>query len=65
MELLQKLKRLVDYGIPVTTIARECHCSPSTLYKYMEGTSLPSGAKQIAIQEGLQKMLNDMNQIIM
>ena len=65
MEVLNKIRMLVDYGIPMTTIARECHCDPSTLYKYMRGVSLPSGAKQIAIQEGLQKMLNDMNQIIM
>lgn len=31
MEDILKLKQLVEFGIPMTILARECHCTPTSI----------------------------------
>jgi hypothetical protein len=59
-----KLKQLIDFGIPITILARECHCSPASIQNYLIGKSIPSGTKQIAMKDGLNHILNTVIQII-
>ena len=59
-----KLKQLIDLGIPMTILARECHCSAASIQNYLIGKSVPSGSKQIAIKDGLNHILSTITQII-
>lgn len=63
MEEVQKLKYLIDFGIQISLLARECHCAQSTIYKYINGESIPSGSKQIALKEGLNHFTETINSI--
>ena len=65
MDDVLKLKQLIDFGIPITILARECHCSPASIQNYLIGKSVPSGTKQIAIKDGLNHILNTVVQIVM
>lgn len=64
MDDILKIKRLLDLGIPMTVLARECHCSPASIQNYIIGKSIPSGSKQIGIKDGLNQWLNKQKQII-
>ena len=64
MDEVLKLKRLIDFGISIAMLARECHCAQSTIYKYINGESIPSGSKQMAIKDGLNHILNNVEAII-
>lgn len=64
MDVVLKLRQLTDYGIPVLVLARECHCSITSIRNYLSGASLPNGGKVIAIQDGLNHILSTMTQII-
>ena len=64
MKEVLKLRQLVDYGIPISLLARECHCSQSAIYKYLNGDSLPSGSKIIGIKDGLEHIFNTIIAII-
>ena len=65
MDDVLKLKQLIDFGIPITILARECHCSPASIQNYLIVKSVPSGTKQIAIKDGLNHILNTVVQIVM
>jgi len=64
MEEIMKIKKLFDFGIPISVIARECHCSPVSIRNYLSGASLPNGSKQIAMKDGLNHLLDVMIKII-
>lgn len=64
MDVVLKLRQLTDYGIPVLVLARECHCSVTSIRNYLSGASLPNGSKVIAIQDGLNHILSTITQII-
>lgn len=64
MNEVMKLKKLIDFGIPVLILARECHCSVTSIRNYISGASIPNGSKMMAIQDGLNHLLNTMTQII-
>ena len=64
MDVVLKLRRLTDYGIPVLVLARECHCSVTSIRNYLSGASLPNGSKVMAIQDGLNHILSTITQII-
>lgn len=64
MEDILKLKQLLDLGIPMTVLARECHCSPASIQNYLIGKSIPSGTKMMGIKDGLYHWLNKQKQII-
>lgn len=57
MNEVTRLKQFADYGIPVLVLARECHCSVSSIRNYLSGASLPNGSKVIAIQDGLNHIV--------
>lgn len=59
-----KLKKLADYGIPVLILARECHCSVTSIRNYLSGASLPNGSKVIAIQDGLEHIIQTLEAIV-
>lgn len=64
MNEILKLKQLIDYGIPILVLARECHCSVTSIRNYISGASIPNGSKQIAIKDGLNHILNTLAEII-
>ena len=64
MDEVKKLKILVEYGIPVLVLARECHCSITSIRNYISGASIPNGGKQIAIKDGLNHIVDTLAQII-
>ena len=64
MDVVLKLRQLTDYGIPVLVLARECHCSVTSIRNYLSGASLPNGSKVMAIQDGLNHILSTITQII-
>lgn len=64
MDEVMKLKELINFGIPVLVLARECHCSVTSIRNYISGASIPNGSKTIAIKDGLDHLLNTMTQII-
>lgn len=64
MDVVLKLRRLTDYGIPVLVLARECHCSVTSIRNYLSGASLPNGSKVMAIQDGMNHILSTITQII-
>lgn len=64
MDDILKLKQLLDLGIPMTILARECHCSPASIQNYLIGKSTPSGTKALGIKEGLSYWLKKQKQII-
>ena len=64
MNEILKLKQLTDYGIPILVLARECHCSVTSIRNYISGASIPNGSKQIAIKDGLNHILNTLAEII-
>ena len=64
MEDILKLKQLLDLGIPMTVLARECHCSPASIQNYLIGKSIPSGTKMMGIKDGLTHILRTVEAII-
>jgi len=64
MDVVLKLRQLTDYGIPVLVLARECHCSITSIRNYLSGASLPNGSKVIAIQDGLNHILQTIETIV-
>lgn len=64
MNEVLKLKKLADYGIPVLILARECHCSVTSIRNYLSGASLPNGSKVIAIQDGLEHIIQTLEAIV-
>lgn len=64
MDVVLKLRQLTDYGIPVLVLARECHCSVTSIRNYLSGASLPNGSKVMAIQDGLNHILQTIEAII-
>ena len=64
MEEIVKLRRLKEFGIPVSVLARECHCSLSAMNHYINGINLPNGAKTMAIKDGLEHIFNTIMAII-
>lgn len=64
MEEIFKLRRLKDFGIPVSILARECHCSLSAMNHYINGTNLPNGTKTMAIKDGLEHIFSTIMAII-
>lgn len=64
MNEVMKLKELADLGIPVLVLARECHCSVTSIRNYLSGASIPNGSKIMAIKDGLDHLLNTITQIV-
>jgi hypothetical protein len=64
MEEILKLRRLKEFGIPVSVLARECHCSLSAMNHYINEMNLPNGAKTMAIKDGLKHIFNTIMTII-
>lgn len=63
MNEVMKLKELADFGIPVLVLARECHCSVTSIRNYLSGASIPNGSKIIAIQDGINHIAEIINNI--
>lgn len=64
MNEVNKLKQFENYGIPVNILARECHCSATSIRNYLSGASLPNGSKVIAIQDGLKNIVETLAAIV-
>lgn len=64
MDEVTKLKQFADYGIPVVILARECHCSVTSIRNYLSGASLPNGSKVIAINDGLKHIVETLAAIV-
>lgn len=64
MEDILKLRQLVEFGIPMTVLARECHCTPTSIQNYITGKSLPNGTKLIGIKDGLKHFFESIEAII-
>ena len=64
MEEITKLRRLIDFGIPVVVLARECYCTPASIQNYLSGRSVPNGNKIIGIRNGLNKMVSTLEAIV-
>lgn len=63
MNDILKLKQLVELGIPMTVLARECHCTPTSIQNYITGRSLPNGTKSLGIKDGLKHFTETINSI--
>ena len=63
MNEVLKLKQFADYGIPVLVLARECHCSVTSIRNYLSGASIPNGSKAIGIKEGLKNIVEKLSSI--
>lgn len=63
MDDILKLKQLLDLGIPMTVLARECHCSPASIQNYIIGKTLPNGTKALGIKDGLKHFTETINSI--
>ena len=63
MNEVMKLKELADLGIPVLVLARECHCSVTSIRNYLSGASIPNGGKVLAIQDGINHIAETINYI--
>lgn len=64
MDEVMRLKKIADYGIPINVLARECHCSATSIRNYLSGASLPNGSKTLAIKDGLEHILNTIEAIV-
>ena len=64
MEEITKLRRLIDFGIPVVVLARECYCTPASIQNYISGRSVPTGNKISGIRDGMNKMVSTLEAII-
>ena len=64
MHEIEALKRLRDFGFSIPLLARECHCSPAAIIKYISGQGFPNGSKTMAIRDGLNHILSTITQII-
>ena len=65
LEEIIQLRRLVEEAnVQTNVLAQLCHCHPSSIYKYIRGNSIPTGAHIMAIREGLQKYKEMINNII-
>ena len=64
MDEVMKLKKIADFGIPINVLARECHCSSTSIRNYLTGASLPNGSKVMAIKDGLNHLLNTIEAIV-
>ena len=63
MDEVLKLKKFADFGIPVLVLARECHCSITSIRNYLSGASIPNGSKAIGIKEGLRNIVEKLDLI--
>ena len=63
MNEVLKLKKFADFGIPVLVLARECHCSVTSIRNYLSGASIPNGGKAIGINEGLRNLVEKLDLI--
>ena len=64
MHEVEALKRLRDFGFSIPLLARECHCSPAAIIKYISGQGLPNGSKTMAIRDGLAHILQTIEAIV-
>ena len=64
MDEVMRLKKIADFGIPINVLARECHCSSTSIRNYLTGASLPNGSKVMAIKDGLNHLLNTIEAIV-
>ena len=65
MKEVEMLKHLAaDAKIQINVLAELCHCSPTAIANYIHDVNLPTGSKQLAIQEGLRKYKEMINRII-
>lgn len=64
MDDILKLRQLVEFGIPMTVLARECHCTPTSIQNYVIGRSLPNGTKALGIKDGLKHFTETINSIM-
>ena len=65
MEEITTLRRLVEEAhISISALAQFCNCAIPTMHNYLKGTSLPNGARLVAIREGLQKYKELMQEIL-
>jgi len=63
MDDILKLRQLVEFGIPMTVLARECHCTPTSIQNYVIGRSIPNGTKALGIKDGLRHFTEKINLI--
>jgi len=63
MDDILKLRQLVEFGIPMTVLARECHCTPTSIQNYVIGRSIPNGTKALGIKDGLKHFTEKINLI--
>lgn len=63
MDEVMKLKLLEEFGMPLNVMARECHCSSTSIRNYISGASLPNGSKLMSIKEGINHMAETITQI--
>lgn len=64
MEEVHALRQLIDFGIPVVLLARECKCTPASIQNYISGRSIPSGTKILSIKEGFQHIKDELARIM-
>ena len=65
LEEVKQLRRLVDEAnVQTNVLAQLCQCHPSSIYKYIRGVCMPTGAHLVTIREGLQKYKEMINEII-
>jgi len=65
MDEIEMLRRLIDEAnVQANVLAQLCNCAPSTIANYARGRALPNGSKRLAIQEGLKKYKELINNII-
>jgi transcriptional regulator with XRE-family HTH domain len=53
MELLEKIQILQDKGMSIERIARRCDISPSCIWKWKNGTAIPSEKMMKKIHKGI------------
>jgi plasmid maintenance system antidote protein VapI len=63
MSLLEKLARLEKIGIPQTILANYCHCHKTTINKLLRGEANASEKMEYLIEDGLNKLFNDIKEI--
>ncbi len=68
MDALEKLNWLIDkengMGISQATLAKYCHCHPSTLSKYITHANEPTEKMLFIINEGIKQFYKDLSEKI-
>ena len=64
MRELWQLQELIEFGIPITLLARECHCTPRTIQNYLQRKSVPTGTKIMNVKDGLKRLQEKINLIL-